>query len=262
MGLVQIGGEIRAKPLNDNFAYLDGKLLFGPESNRPNPGTANRLYVTIDTGIVYADTGTEWIQVGGISQIDWANIAGKPSTFPPSPHALEHASGGSDPITPEMIEAVKKSGDTMTGRLNLANMEDALVIPGSGGSVRRKKIALHEGYLGAFGIGIGPTSSEGVVEFYGGPVDSSAHGFRFLIGDGGTNPYVTLLEMKGTNITFRGNQVWHAGNAGPFYRGAGSPEGVVTAPPGSIYQNTNGGQGTTVYYKASGTGNTGWRAIA
>lgn len=108
MGLVQIGGEIRAKPLNDNFAYLDGKLLFGPESNRPNPGVTNRLYVTTDTGIVYADTGTDWIQVGGISEIDWSNIIGKPSTFPPSPHANQHRSGGSDPITPADIGAASQ----------------------------------------------------------------------------------------------------------------------------------------------------------
>lgn len=44
------------------------------------------------------------------------------------------------------------------------------------------------------------------------------------------------------------------------YRGSGSPEGVVTAPIGSIYINTLGGAGTTMYIKESGTGNTGWIA--
>jgi hypothetical protein len=42
------------------------------------------------------------------------------------------------------------------------------------------------------------------------------------------------------------------------YRGSGSPETVVTAPPGSIYINTLGGAGTTIYFKETGTGNTGW----
>jgi hypothetical protein len=37
-----------------------------------------------------------------------------------------------------------------------------------------------------------------------------------------------------------------------------SPEGVVTAPPGSIRLSTGGGAGTTLYVKESGTGNTGW----
>lgn len=42
--------------------------------------------------------------------------------------------------------------------------------------------------------------------------------------------------------------------------GAGSPEGVITAPPGSLYSNTSGGAGTTLYVKETGTGNTGWAA--
>jgi hypothetical protein len=42
--------------------------------------------------------------------------------------------------------------------------------------------------------------------------------------------------------------------------GANSPEGVVTADVGSIYTRTNGGAGTTLYIKESGTGNTGWVA--
>lgn len=40
--------------------------------------------------------------------------------------------------------------------------------------------------------------------------------------------------------------------------GAGSPEGVVTAPIGSTYRRTDGGAGTSTYQKESGTGNTGW----
>ena len=42
--------------------------------------------------------------------------------------------------------------------------------------------------------------------------------------------------------------------------GANSPEGVVTADVGSLYTRTNGGAGTTLYVKESGTGNTGWVA--
>jgi hypothetical protein len=42
--------------------------------------------------------------------------------------------------------------------------------------------------------------------------------------------------------------------------GAGSPEGVVTAPVGSLYLRSDGGAGTTLYVKQSGTGNTGWVA--
>jgi hypothetical protein len=40
--------------------------------------------------------------------------------------------------------------------------------------------------------------------------------------------------------------------------GTGTPEAVVTAPVGSIFLRTDGGVGTTLYVKQSGTGNTGW----
>jgi hypothetical protein len=43
--------------------------------------------------------------------------------------------------------------------------------------------------------------------------------------------------------------------------GADSPEGVVTANPGSLYLNSSGGVGTTLYVKESGVQtNTGWVA--
>ncbi|CAB4161688.1 Pectate lyase superfamily protein [uncultured Caudovirales phage] len=42
--------------------------------------------------------------------------------------------------------------------------------------------------------------------------------------------------------------------------GAGTPEASVTATVGSMYTRTDGGAGTTLYVKESGTGNTGWVA--
>ena len=42
--------------------------------------------------------------------------------------------------------------------------------------------------------------------------------------------------------------------------GSGSPEGVVTAPVGSLYLRLDGGTSTTLYVKETGTGNTGWVA--
>ena len=50
-----------------------------------------------------------------------------------------------------------------------------------------------------------------------------------------------------------------SGNTVTFIKtGTGSPENVVTAGPGSIYLRNNGGSGTSLYVKESGTGNTGW----
>ena len=50
-------------------------------------------------------------------------------------------------------------------------------------------------------------------------------------------------------------------NAGKTIRsGSGSPEGIVTAPIGSIFQRGDGGVGESLYTKESGAGNTGWVA--
>jgi hypothetical protein len=43
--------------------------------------------------------------------------------------------------------------------------------------------------------------------------------------------------------------------------GVGDPEGVVTAPPGSLYVSTTGGLNQTFFIKVSGVGNTGWDRI-
>jgi hypothetical protein len=40
--------------------------------------------------------------------------------------------------------------------------------------------------------------------------------------------------------------------------GSGSPEGVVTAPVGSLYSRSDGGLLSSLYVKESGSGNTGW----
>lgn len=45
-----------------------------------------------------------------------------------------------------------------------------------------------------------------------------------------------------------------------FKTGSGTPESVVTANPGCIFQRTDGGAVTSIYIKTSGTGNTGWTA--
>ena len=44
--------------------------------------------------------------------------------------------------------------------------------------------------------------------------------------------------------------------------GSAAPEGAVTAPVGTIYLRTGGSAGSTFYVKESGSGNTGWSALA
>lgn len=42
--------------------------------------------------------------------------------------------------------------------------------------------------------------------------------------------------------------------------GTGTPESVVAAPVGTLFRRLDGGAGTSLYVKESGTGTTGWAA--
>jgi hypothetical protein len=59
-----------------------------------------------------------------------------------------------------------------------------------------------------------------------------------------------VIGTSGKGITLPGGITWTSG--------AGSPEGVVTAPVGSLYSRSDGGLLTSLYVKESGSGNTGW----
>jgi hypothetical protein len=47
-----------------------------------------------------------------------------------------------------------------------------------------------------------------------------------------------------------------------IFSGTGTPETNVVAPVGSIFLRTDGGADSVLYTKESGTGNTGWSAMA
>lgn len=59
-------------------------------------------------------------------------------------------------------------------------------------------------------------------------------------------------QVYAQQVNLTGGIVW--------LTGAGSPEALITAPVGSLYSRSDGGAGTTLYVKQSGTGNTGWVA--
>jgi len=89
------------------------------------------------------------------------------------------------------------------------------------------------------------TSDTSMISSFGGPVvwvGGLANAARVLNGDFVHHP----SALKSNLVRFRS--------------GAGSPEGSVSASIGSLYLNTSGGSGTTLYIKESGTGNTGWVA--
>jgi hypothetical protein len=104
----------------------------------------------------------------------------------------------------------------------------------------------------ALAVGV---SVSGLTEGYTG--ESATFGTGMVAPDLGTNTiwnYRDLIQLGSTaKVRF--------GSAGPFIsQGTGTPEGVVTAPMGSLFLRTDGGASTTLYVKTSGAGNTGWTA--
>lgn len=107
--------------------------------------------------------------------------------------------------------------------------------------------------------------------------DPSQLGYSALMsaGDGGglywvyknpMNPdqWITIMAADNTGMVITVPVSFSGGialSSGPkWVSGTGSPEGVVTAPIGSLYSNLSGGASTTLYVKTSGSGNTGWTA--
>lgn len=69
----------------------------------------------------------------------------------------------------------------------------------------------------------------------------------------GINLLNNMLQVIFDNIPGDTNTV-------KIYNGYGTPENVISAGKGSLYQRLDGGANTTLYVKESGTGATGWVA--
>lgn len=101
---------------------------------------------------------------------------------------------------------------------------------------------------------VAPLGNRGKVVFSVDGGDSAVSGDE-------TNVYLYPSAASGGKVVIEGGAALAHGVSGPVWRsGAGSPEGVVAAPVGSLYSRTDGGAGTSFYVKQSGTGNTGWAA--
>jgi hypothetical protein len=79
------------------------------------------------------------------------------------------------------------------------------------------------------------------------------------VGIGQTNP-AEKLHVSGGNVKVDSGYGYLI-NSVKIVSGSGSPNtNSVVAVPGSLYLNTAGGAGATLWVKESGTGGTGWVA--
>lgn len=127
---------------------------------------------------------------------------------------------------------------------------------------------------GAFKIGDGTTAWSALGYFNG----TNAETVRDIIGTALTEgDGITITVNDGANtimieIDTAAALAWSArhrfvqgirlgGASGPLLlSGSGTPESAVSAPVGSMFLRDDGGAGTSLYMKESGTGDTGWVA--
>jgi hypothetical protein len=131
------------------------------------------------------------------------------------------------------------AGGTMTGDLVIDSLfaQVGEATSGQGGQVRYKADSGNVRYLTGF------LGSAGATDFN--IYDTIASANRFIINSSG-------------RITMPSGDLWL--NTVRIFTGTGTPEGIVTAPIGSLFLRTDGAATTTLYVKTLGVGNTGWTA--
>lgn len=129
-------------------------------------------------------------------------------------------------------------------------------------SSNSRKVLINNGGMSVLNSGdLGKKSS--ILDQWMFVIDSS--GYRADMISAGSESRIEVQSSGGQVLGFKadstGSYVSFA-TLGPVIRsGAGDPEGVVTAPPGSIYLRNNPASSVTaLYVKYTGTGNTGWVA--
>lgn len=123
------------------------------------------------------------------------------------------------------------------------------------------------GTVSETGLSNGSTVNTGIALYQSGKLESQinadANAYFSKASGYSSGNYVNFFVNNSLlgSITTTGSSTRFFTTAAVFFgSGAGSPEGAVTAPVGSIYTRTDGGVGTTLYVKETGTGNTGWAA--
>jgi hypothetical protein len=109
--------------------------------------------------------------------------------------------------------------------------------------------------------GTGSDASAACLSLDAAGTGTAAQGIFMDATGGGTTGDLMDLRNNSTQLfKVKTNGFVEFGNGGPkICFGAGTPEGAVTAPQGSLFLRTDGGTNiTTLYAKRTGTGNTGW----
>jgi hypothetical protein len=154
-------------------------------------------------------------------------------------------------------------GGTQTLRIQSTTASGSSVVIGDGGATGQYGyFSMVRNNTTAFNIGM-QFSSEDRIQFFvnNGSFPTSLSEIMRIYYNAvliGTTVYAGyMLDVPNNPARFQSVTI---GSSTVIKTGSGSPEGVVTAPIGSLYTRTDGSAGSTLYVKESGSGNTGWSA--
>lgn len=165
----------------------------------------------------------------------------------------------STPLAGTEVLPIVQSGSTV--KVSVANLTAGRAVSASSLTISAGAVGQVSSFSDGIAQGIVMTTGSGYFGLYNpnyGDIAFRSGGntsdtFRIAEAGNVTVGYGNLVvNTAGKGISLPGGITWTSGS--------GSPEGVVTAPIGSLYSRSDGGLLTSFYVKQSGTGNTGWAA--
>lgn len=187
-----------------------------------------------------------WIMLAFVGLLPGQASAQAGFGFPPAQGQTGGGGAGTVSIAGSAITGDGSSGDPLTLAATLENLVAAMTVSSGG------QISWPTG-LGAITHVLGPTDQNLKIQ---------APASRNLVLGAGGADLLTLTAAGLVSATY-----FDCGASGIYYMGSasmeagtGAPEGVLAANQGALYTRTDGGVGSTLYYKTGG-GNTSWNAV-
>lgn len=240
-----IGAACLASCTGSNNVAVGQSALSGNSSGANNIGVGHSALAAAQTGATNLAIGYQAMHTGlvtgnnniGIGQQAIDNLTSANDSIGVGRQVL-----GGSPMTGNNNVAVGALalGACTSGFVNVALGHSALVGCTQGaGNVATGRNALQGVTTGNFNTAIGDQTATGITT-------GSNNTIVGVYNPGNVSSQVIMADGVG-NLRFMAGR-------------NGSPEGAITAPVGAMYLRADGGAGTTLYIKESGTGNTGWIA--
>lgn len=199
------------------------------------------------------DFAAAWVNQtgGGGGTVTWANISGKPAVI---------GAGSTAADARTAIGAADLSNSTVTVRRGLSSPYLWPARPTGVGSVLWLDLTAQTALDPPGWVAGDIIVDEGVEDLKGGQGDKGDKGDPGDPGSPGAPGIGVPTTGNQTGDLMRWNGTVWIQTATKFHEGTGNPNGVVTAPVGSTFVNTEAGgyYGASLWRKSSGSGNTGW----